>query len=324
MSILPPSARLGRYALGLCVLLGLAIGAFIATNWAPDRPVESLKARWAKAPSQFLSVGGMQVHFRDEGPRTDPMPIVLLHGTSASLHTWEGWVSGLKEQRRIIRMDLPGFALTGPNPENDYSMQAYAKFIKAFLDQLEVKQCVLAGNSLGGGIAWVTAHAYPDRVTKLILVDASGYPPESAKLKPDIPIGFKIARLPLARDLMKSVLPRQVVADSLAQVYGDPSKVSAELIDLYYEMALREGNRRALGRRMDQGYTGVVEHIAQLNLPTLILWGGQDRLIGLEFAERFAKDIKGSKLVAFHELGHVPHEESPEKTLPALQAFLNN
>jgi pimeloyl-ACP methyl ester carboxylesterase len=317
-----PQSRLFRVGLGFGLLLLLLAGGYIALNWAPDRPAESLKARWAKPPSQFVALGGMQVHFRDEGPKTDPLPIVLIHGTSASLHTWEGWTQELKVQRRVIRMDLPGFALTGPNPENDYSLPVYAKFVKAFLDQLGVRQCVLGGNSLGGGIAWTTAHDYPELVSKLVLVDASGYPPESAKAPPSVPLGFKIARLPVLRELMKNVLPRQIVAKSLANVYGDPRKVNADLVDLYYEMALREGNRKALGRRMDQGYSGVVEHIAQLKLPTLILWGGQDRLVPLEFGERFAKDIVGAKLVVFDELGHVPHEENPERTLEALKTFL--
>ena len=99
---------LGVVAVVLLVAGGLAVTA----SWAPDRPVASLKARWAAAPSQFVRIGGMDVHLRDEGPREDPLPIVLVHGTSASLHTWDGWVAALKDQRRVIRVDLPGFGLT--------------------------------------------------------------------------------------------------------------------------------------------------------------------------------------------------------------------
>src|SRR5687768_5016055 len=97
----------------------------IILTWAPDQPVAELRSRWAPPPSRFIEVDGLQVHLRDEGPHDDPEPIVLLHGTSASLHTWEGWAQALRGTRRVIRFDLPGFGLTGPNAQNDYSMAAY-------------------------------------------------------------------------------------------------------------------------------------------------------------------------------------------------------
>ena len=108
------------FLLGLLVLAAVALVA----TWAPDKPVDELKPRWAQPPSQFIPIAGMQVHLRDEGPRDDPLPIVLIHGTSASLHTWEGWAAALRGQRRVIRFDLPGFALTGPNRQDDYSVEA--------------------------------------------------------------------------------------------------------------------------------------------------------------------------------------------------------
>ena len=139
---------------GVMLLLVLAVAAGLALSWAPDRSAQSLQARWASAPSQFVLLQGMQVHLRDEGPRDDPEPLVLIHGTSASLHTWDGWTEALKGQRRVIRMDLPGFGLTGPAPDGDYRMSRYADFVAALLDQLGVRRAVLAGNSLGGGVAW--------------------------------------------------------------------------------------------------------------------------------------------------------------------------
>ena len=80
----------------------------------------------------------MQFHVRDEGPRDDPAPIVLLHGTSSSLHTWEGWVAGLRQQHRVITFDLPGFGLTGPAPDADYSIEAHVRHVLAVLDHLGV------------------------------------------------------------------------------------------------------------------------------------------------------------------------------------------
>jgi pimeloyl-ACP methyl ester carboxylesterase len=307
------------------VLLSLALVlmlAGIAASWAPDRSPSELAARWATPPSQFIELQGMQVHLRDEGPRDDPLPIVLLHGTSASLHTWEGWAGALRGERRVIRVDLPGFALTGPHPNDDYSMAAYVGFVRALADRLNVKRFVLAGNSLGGQIAWSTAAAMPDRVARLILVDASGYPIELLQAGRDVPLGFKLAAMPWLQPLVRNTLPRRVVEASVRNVYGDPAKVTPQLVDVYYDMTLRAGNRRALSLRMKQGYTADTRQLATLRMPTLILWGGKDRLVPREAAQWFARDIAGSRLVMFEELGHVPHEEDPQRTVQEVRKFL--
>ncbi len=305
---------LGVVLVACCVF---AVAGILAT-WAPDRPVSALVGRWAQAPSQFIEVDGMQVHVRDEGPRDDPQPIVLLHGTSASLHTWDGWVQNLSGQRRVIRFDLPAFGLTGPNPTNDYSIAAYVRLVVGVVDKLGIQQFVLAGNSLGGQIAWATALAQPQRVGKLVLIDAAGYPFQPTS----VPIGFMIARMPGARVLMEQVLPRGVVDSSVRNVYGDPAKVTPELVDRYYELTLRAGNRKALAYRMDQRLSGDEAGIKNLKVPTLILWGAKDKLIPLDSAQRFAADIAGSKLVVFDALGHVPHEEDAQKTVDIFKAFL--
>lgn len=311
--------RAGKIAAGVLLALVAVTGVGLALSWAPDRPVDTLTARWAPPPSQFVPLQGMQVHLRDEGPRTDPQPIVLLHGTSASLHTWDGWADALKGQRRVIRLDLPGFGLTGPMPDGDYRLTRYVGFVIALLDQLGVQQAVLAGNSFGGNLAWKIAVDHPQRVSKLVLVDAAGYPFDPASM----PIGFKIAQIPALRPMMEHTLPRSMIESSVRNVYGDPSKVTPELVDRYQELTLRSGNRSALVERFRQSPSGeFTAQIPQVRQPTLILWGGQDRLIPPDNALRFQRDIAGSRLVMFDALGHVPHEEDPEQTVAAVQAFL--
>jgi pimeloyl-ACP methyl ester carboxylesterase len=304
------------------LLLLAALLAALAWNWAPDRPVDTLKARWAPPPSNFVALQGMQVHVRDEGPRDDPTPIVLIHGTSASLHTWDGWVAALSPHRRVIRMDLPGFGLTGPAPDADYSMARYTCFMRDLLDLLKLGEVVMGGNSLGGGIAWQTALAHPTRVHQLILVDATGYP-----LQPQsIPIGFRLAQIAWLAPVTQKILPRQMIGASVRNVYGQPDKVSPALIDRYYELTLREGNRASLTQRFQNrsSDTALAGQIHQLNLPTLILWGSEDRLIPPDHGRRFHHDIKGSQIEVFKGLGHVPHEEDPEATVQAVKKWLTN
>ena len=298
--------RAGKMAAGLLLALVALVGVGVALSWAPP-------------PSQFVSIEGMQMHLRDEGSRTDPQPIVLLHGTSASLHTWDGWTEALKSGRRVIRMDLPGFGLTGPMPDGNYRLSRYVEVVIALLDQLEVSQVVLAGNSFGGNLAWKIAVDHPHRVSKLVLVDAAGYPfdPQS------MPIGFKIAQIPALRPLMQNTLPRSMIESSVRNVYGDPSKVTQELIDRYHDLTLRAGNRGALVERFRQSPSGeFTAQISQVRQPTLILWGGQDRLIPPDNAAKFGRDIAGSRVVMFDALGHVPHEEDPAATVAAVQRFL--
>lgn len=303
--------------LGAIVLL-LIVG--IVAVWAPDRSAEDLSGRWAPPPSQFLMVDGMKVHVRDEGPRDDPQPVVLLHGTSSSLHTWDGWARVLQAKHRVIRVDLPGFGLTGPTPDGNHHMPVYSHFVASLMDGLQIQRAVLAGNSLGGYVAWKTAVDYPDRVSKLILVDSAGYATTAAS----VPIGFRLAQIPMLSGLMANILPRRVIESSLRNVYGDPSKITSELIDRYYELTLRAGNRKSLGARFSQNKAGEFEaQIARIQQPTLLIWGGLDRLIPPENAEKFHRDIANSQVVMFDKLGHVGHEEDPAATVAAAQAFLD-
>jgi len=306
----------------LMVLTAIAL----AMSRAPDRPVNSLVARWAPPPSDFVDVNGQIVHLRDEGPRGDPLPVVLVHGTSASLHTWEGWVKALKAQRRVITFDLPAFGLTGPftgryagSGEERYTGDQYARFVLDLAERLQLGRFVIGGNSLGGDVAWRVAALAPERVHQLVLVDAAGPPfvPEN------IPLGWRLARVPVLNHVLEWVLPRSVVAEGLATAYGDASRITPELVDRYFELTLREGNRRALMERLRGWRPGEgAERIATLRVPTLVIWGRRDRLIPLAAGEHFGRVIPGSKLVIFDDLGHVPHEEDPARTVKPVRAFL--
>lgn len=315
--------------LGLLLLVvAIAVGAFKA----PDRTLTSLVPRWAPPPSQFveltLSEGLVQItHLRDEGPREDRLPIVLLHGTSDSLHSWDGWVKELSRTRRVLRVDLPGFGLTGPAPDDDYRMAAYTRFVRALLDQQQLRRVVLVGNSLGGEVAWMSAAALPERVAGLVLLDPAGLP-----FEPDaLPLGFAASRFAPTAWVSQFLLPRPLVKQSVEAVFGDPTKVQPELVDRYFEITLREGNRRALGLRVrallaERGGKPYEEAWKSLRLPVLLIWGERDRLIPPRYAQQYldlrAKDAEPARLVLLPGIGHVPHVEDPAGSLAVARPFI--
>jgi len=301
--------------LGLITIVVL-LSVFFGYN---DKSLEDLKSKYAQSPSKFIVIDGMNVHYRDEGNTLDSLPIVLIHGTSSSLHTFDAWASNLKSKKRVIRMDLPGFGLTGPFINQQYSIDNYVIFMEHFLSAKGINKCILSGNSLGGEIAWNFTVKNPNRIDKLILIDAAGYPLESKS----IPIAFRIARIPVLNKLMTYITPRFLVKNSVKNVYFDKTKVTESLVDRYFELTLRKGNRQALIDRMTFFKTSSpIQKIKSIKQPTLILWGEQDLLIPTENAYRFQSDIQNSTLVILKNSGHVPMEESPKESLDALLSFL--
>lgn len=305
---------------GVLFLLFFLVIGFVQLNKVDGIPVERLKTRWTSNESIFVTIESLSLHVMDEGPKdVIAPPIVLIHGTGASLHTWNGWVDALKQERRVIRFDLPGFGLTGPEPENNYTIERYTDYVIALLDKLKVERAVLAGNSLGGYIAWATAIRYPDKVDSLVLIDASGYPYDAES----VPLAFKLSQNKLAKTLLKNFLPKFIIRKSIENVYGSPDLVTDQLVNRYYELSLREGNRAAIKERFVQTKPGpLIAKLADLQIPTLILWGKKDKLIPMKFALRFNEDISNSQLVIFDELGHVPHEEAPLKTVAPVLSFI--
>jgi pimeloyl-ACP methyl ester carboxylesterase len=294
-------------------LLAVLVGAG-AFGVSPDVPATEVNARWADARSRFVEIDGLRVHHRIEG---DGPVLVLLHGNSSSLHTWEGWTAALSSRFKVVRLDLPGFGLTGPRPDRRYDVQSYSAFVADFLDRLGVSRASIAGNSLGGNIAWHFAAAHPERVEKLILLDAAGFPRAGPP-----PLPMRLARIPVLSGVLRWVSPRPLVEKSLREVYGDPSHVTPELVDRYLTLSRREGNRQAFIDRANTEATDDTALLKSISAPTLIMWGGRDRWADPADAERFHQAIAGSSVLRYPELGHIPMEEAPERTAADASSFL--
>ena len=309
------SKGLTYIAIGLFVLIAAGLTVF----GQRDIPVDQLKVKYTNSASNFMPLMGMQVHYRSEGNQEDSLPIVLIHGTSSSLHTWDSLVNLLiPAHKRIIRLDLPAFGLTGPNPENKYNSIYYTHFLDSFLNKLSIKKCILGGNSLGGAIAWQYAVAYPDKISQLILIDAAGYPRKNEKGS----LGFKIASMPIINNLLLFITPKSLVKKSLETVFYNSSLISDATITRYHEMLLRAGNRRAALSLFQNRMAQDASAIKTITAPTLILWGEQDQLISVEDAYLFQKDIKNNSLVILQKVGHIPMEESPHAVAKTILEFI--
>lgn len=305
-----PALMLKKFALALALLFGLAVAFHIRA----DITVEDLKPTYAPPPSQFLLLDEMEVHFRDEG--TGPA-LVLLHGTGASLHTWDGWAEALTDSFRVIRLDLPGFGLTGPHPLHDYQIDTYVHFLCRFLEKRGVERFHLAGNSLGGQIAWTYVLHHPEQVDKLILLDPAGYPGNRG-----LPLIFRMGQTPGLNTMLRHVTPRFLIERNLRDVYANDVLVTPELVDRYYALALRQGNRDAFIARTQVVQEDRFAQLGQITQPTLLLWGEQDTWIPASDAAHFVDKLPNATLITYPNVGHVPMEELPKQTAADARRFL--
>ncbi|WP_309623671.1 alpha/beta hydrolase [Novosphingobium sp.] len=311
--------RLLKYTLALLLI---ALIALFAWGYAPDTDPAAMKAKYASASSQFIDVGGgLTMHVRDEGKRDGPV-LVLLHGSNASLHTWEPWVARLGAKYRIISLDQIGHGLTGPNPTDQYDGDAFVGTLDALMVKMGVSKFALAGNSMGGYVAWEYALAHGDKLTHLVLIDAAG-PPEDPNKK--LPIGFRIARTPGINKLALVITPRSLFERSIHQSVSNQAIVTPASIDRYWELNRYPGNRAATGLRF-ASYAGRLRDVGrmgEIKVPTLILWGAEDKLVPVSGADWFAARIPGSVRIVYPGIGHIPMEEAADRSAADLDAFLS-
>lgn len=309
-----------RWPWVLAALLALLAGGWLALR-TPDISPGELRARYASPASQFLEVApGFNVHVRDEGPRHAPA-LLLVHGSNASLHTWEPWVQRLSGRFRVVTLDLQGHGLTGPDPKGCYTSACMAETVEAVRAKLGIERMAIAGSSMGGGVAWTYALAHPQRVSALVLVDSAGAPIPNNR---PVPIGFRIAQTPVLREFAKGITPRSMVAETLDASVSVKSVASDAAIDRYWELLRYPGNRAAtMARFATPQAPATLEGLAPLKqMPVLILWGEEDALIPLAAARWFHTALPGSRLIAYPAIGHLPQEEAADRTAADVAAFL--
>jgi len=259
------------------------------------------------AADKTIAVFGQAIHYWDVG--SGPV-VVLVHGLGSRKEDWLPVLEPLGQKYRLLVPDQIGFGKSD-KPLLDYSVQTYVDFLNEFLRQLKVEKVSLVGESLGGWISALYAvelgdgaHLIP--AEKLVLVDAAG-------LKQDAPIpNLNPSSLATMRGLMEAVFydTSWLNDDALRKIFTD--KLSAH--DGYTVRSLMVNPALATERLDDR--------LGKIKMPTLVVWGKQDKLLPMTSGERYAAGIAGAKLVSFDKCGHVPPIEKTEEFVAAVTAFL--
>lgn len=282
---------------------------------SPDKARAGLEAKYLAAPGDIIEVLGTRLHVRDSGPKDAPA-VFMIHGFGSSLHTWEPWAQALADDSRVIRLDLPGSGLSGPDTTGDYTDARTMALIEALMDRLGIARASLIGNSIGGRIAWSFAARYPGRTAKLVLVAPDGFASAGFAYgeKPSVPATMR---------LMRYVLPKALLRMSISPAYGDPADLTDATVDRYYDLLMAPGNRDALIARLEQTVLQDPEPLLRrIRAPTLLVWGGKDALIPIRNAQDYLRNLSDAELVTFPDLGHLPQEEAPARSLPPVRSFL--
>ena len=308
----------------LVILLLAALAVLFFWGYAPDTAAAQMETKYGSASSRFAELEpGLRVHYRDEGKRNGRV-LVLIHGSNASLHTWEPWVAILGRNYRIISLDLPGHGLTGKNPAGVYDNTSYVGVVDRLLTKLNVDKAVIGGNSMGGGVSWLYALEHPAKVEALLLVDASGQPYAKSG---ETPLGFRLMRMPVIKEAARFIAPRSIFESSVKTSMSVQSKIDDKLIDRYWELNRYPGNREATMQRFASPKSmapSTQERLSTIKVPVMILWGAEDNLIPVTSAKWFAQALPQAKLVIYPEVGHIPMEEIPEKSANDVNMWLGS
>jgi pimeloyl-ACP methyl ester carboxylesterase len=315
-----------KILIGLALTILVVIGAGYLALRRGDIPYATLDKTYANASSQFLDMGGgLTAHWRDEG-NPSGRSLLLVHGFSASVHTWEKWVPLLGGEYRLISLDLPGHGLTRTPKGYQPTIEGYADFVDAFMDKIALPKATVIGSSMGGHAAWELALRHPARVEGMVLVGAAGWPQAGEAADNEEEAIFKLLRNPVLGPLMRDLDNSAMVRRGLEAAFVDKSLVDDAMLARYVELS-RAPNHRATLIAITLGFRerdlATKEKLAPITVPTLVMHGKQDNLVPVEGAKLFGEAIRGSKVIIYDQVGHVPQEEIPARSADDLRAFLH-
>ena len=296
-----------------------------------DVPRKELEAKYATGSSQFLDLpDGARIHFRDEGKPENPA-IVLLHGFNGSLFNFERLVPFLVNDFRLISIDLPGFGLTGATPTADYTTEGFIDVVTKLTNELGIEKFSIAGNSMGGGVAWRYTLEFPTKVEGLILLASSGVGSKEDVKKfeereNNTPIVWKLMGSDLLKKFLHYYTPKFFATEGLKRSVYDQQFADVDHANQFHDLVLLQGSRNAIlsmtmgGRRKMHG----PESLSKINAPTLVIHGEEDNIIGFERSLVFKENIDNAEIKIYPEIGHLPMYEDPARTADDILKFFQD
>ena len=283
--------------------------------------IEELKRRYGLHPSQFITLSnGVNVHLRDEGDSGAP-PIVLLHGHSEDLYTWDQLVKHLIGSFRVIRFDLRRHGLTGPAPDNEYNIESYVSDLSMVIKHLEIDSFILVGHSMGGRISIKYTIANQEKVNGLILLSASGAP---RKENTPQPMALKLMRNPLGRFLLKRIWSRNLAKKSLVDMVFDESSITDQEIDRMWEFSKYPGSMDAMFREFADTWEDFKPtEIGKIVTNSLLIWGEEDTICPESMGRWYDSQLTNSTMVGLPNIGHNPQFECPDKCFDEISAWIS-
>ena len=293
-----------------------------------DIPRDKLEAKYASGASKFLDLkNGSRIHYRDEGDLYKPA-IILLHGFNGSLFNFERMVPLLSKEFRLISIDLPGFGLTGAIPSMDYSTQNSILVINELTSYLGMEKFSIAGNSMGGGIAWRYALENPEKTQSLVLLASSGIYSSEERLQieeseRESPLVWKLMRSNFVSYFLSLYTPKFFATQGLKTSVYDPNLATDEIANQFHELTLMQGSREAiLSRFSKQNYNDEKPDILKkIQAPTLIIHGREDNIISFKSSINLDQYIQNSQLVIYPKIGHLPMYETPARVADDIKKF---
>jgi pimeloyl-ACP methyl ester carboxylesterase len=257
-------------------------------------------------PIKYVQVEGARVHYAELG---DGPPVVLLHGLGGSFKDWSENVRAISRTHRVYALDIPGFGLSPvPDAEIRIDLEFAAGFVRSLVDQLELERVCLVGNSMGGGISLRFALDNPERTAGLVLCNAVG-------LGRRIGWRIRLLSLPGSARLALPFASKQTVRQVWESMLVDPTLATGERVEHTWQWLQKPGTRDYLSRIYRHGVTFrgqkelLVQELAGIKAPTLIVWGAQDEVLPVSHAYRAHQFIQNSVLHVLPECGHVPQIE---------------
>lgn len=262
--------------------------------------------------SRFALIEGVRVHYQEAGAKSAP-PILLIHGFTASNFVWNDVLLPMAESGfRVIAPDLIGFGFSGKPRDGEYTIDSQARMIIRLMNHLGLERAILVGSSYGGAVAATSALDYPERVERLVLVDAVIN--NHAKRRPLL----RLAAAPLIGDLISPLMigSRKLVHSQMRKGYAPENMhlFDEERMTAHHRPLLAASTQRAALVTLRRWQATRIERNAhQIKQPTLLIWGEDDPEIPLAHGRKLFEEIKGSRLVVFRRCGHMPMEEYPRE-----------